>query len=97
METLFNGFTLEIAPGYIQDENTLEFLSYNTGNYDMYPDGTLTVGGEAQKNGDLVFSVYEYEITTYFSMKLYLALCTSLLLLTGGITALTWKKRQDRN
>lgn len=87
-------YTLEIAPGYIHGEDSLEFLTYNTENYDMYPDGTLTVAGEELKKGDLVFAVYEYEVTTYFSMKMYLVLCAGLLLLCGGITALAWKKRQ---
>ena len=39
-------YTLEIAPGYIEGENSLEFLSYNTGNCDMYAEGSLTVAGE---------------------------------------------------
>ena len=88
-------YTLEISPGYIEDENSLEFLSYNTGNYDMYPGGSLTIAGEDQKNGDLAFAVYEYEITTYFSIKLYLLLCTGLLLLTGSLTFLLWRCRRN--
>jgi len=90
-------YTLEFAPGYIQDENTLEFLSYNTGNYDMYPHGTMYVAGEMQEKGDLVFAIYEYEVTTYFSMKMYLILCAGILLLSGGITAIAWRKRQGWN
>ncbi|MCI8598120.1 MAG: hypothetical protein HFJ10_06725 [Lachnospiraceae bacterium] len=79
-------YTLEITPGYIEGENSLEFLSYNTGNCDMYSGGTLTVGGEEQKYGDLTFAVYEYKVTTYFDFKVYLILCVVLLILAGGIT-----------
>jgi hypothetical protein len=80
-------YTLEITPGYIEDENSLEFLSYNTGNYDMYSGGSLTVGGEIQEKGDLAFAVYEYKVTTYFNLKVYLLICGALLLLGGLITA----------
>lgn len=79
-------YTLEISPGYIEGENSLEFLSYNTGNYDMYPGGSLSIGGRENKKGDLAFAVYEYKVTTYFSLKFYLVLCAGLLLLAGGIT-----------
>lgn len=81
-------YTFTIAPGYIEEENSLEFLYYHTGNCDMYPGGSLKIAGEEQKKGDLAFAVYEYEVTTYFSIKMYLFLCTGLLLLTGGITIL---------
>ncbi len=81
-------YTLEITPGYIEGENSLEFLSYNTGNCDMYSGGYLTIGEEIQEKGDLAFSVYEYKVTTYFSLKFYLVLSAALLLLAGGITAL---------
>ena len=53
----------------------------------MYPGGALTIGGEKQPNVDLAFSVYEYEVTTYFNIKVYLILCAGILLLLGGITA----------
>lgn len=84
-------YTLEIAPGYIQGENSLEFLSYTTGNCDLYRGGSLSIGGEEIKNGDLAFSVFEYQVTTYFSLKLYLFICAFLLLLAGGLTAAMWK------
>ncbi len=87
-------YTLEITPGYIKGEDSLEFLSYNTGNCDMYPKGSLTVGGREQKKGDLAFSVCEYKVTTYFSIKAYLVLCAGILLLAGGITFLTWRNRK---
>ena len=76
----------EIAPGYIKGEDSLEFLSYNTGNCDMYAGGSLTVAGETQKKGDLAFAVYEYEVTTYFSLKQYAVICAGLLLLAAGLT-----------
>lgn len=79
-------YTLEISPGYIEGEHSLEFLSYNTGNYDMYPSGSLSIGGQENEKGDLAFAVYEYKVTTYFSLKFYLVLCAGLLLLAGGIT-----------
>lgn len=78
-------YTLEITPGYIEGENSLEFLSYNTGNWDLYPSGTLSIAGEELKKGDLAFAVYEYEVTTYFSLKQYTVLCAGLLLLAGGL------------
>lgn len=81
-------YTLEITPGYIKGEDSLEFLSYNTGNCDMYSGGQLTVGGELQEKGDLAFSVYEHQVTTYFNIKVYLLLCAGILLLGGGITFL---------
>lgn len=79
-------YTLEIAPGYIEGENSLEFLSYNTGNCDMYAEGSLTVAGEEQQKGDLAFAVYEYEVTTYFSLKQYAVLCAGMLLLAAALT-----------
>ena len=79
-------YTLEISPGYVKDENSLEFLAYNTGNCDMYQNGALTIGGEKQLNGDLAFSVYEYEVTTYFNLKVYLMLCAGIFILFSGIT-----------
>ena len=79
-------YTLEISPGYIQEENSLQFLSYNTGNCDMYQGGSLSIAGEEQKNGDLAFAVYEYGVTTYFSMKQYVLLCAAMLLLTAALT-----------
>ncbi len=78
-------YTLEITPGYIKGEDSLEFLSYTTGNCDMYPGGSLTIGKQEQKNGDLAFAVYEYQVTTYFNLKVYLLFCAGLLLLCGGI------------
>lgn len=84
-------YTLEIWPGYIEDENSLEFLSYTTGNCDLYPEGQLTIGGETIENGDLAFAVYEYYVTTYFSWKQYLVLCVCMLGLAAGITLLSRK------
>ncbi len=81
-------YTLEISPGYIKNEDSLEFLSYNTGNCDLYPGGSLSIGGQPEEKGDLAFAVYEYKVTTYFSLKFYLCLCGGLLLLAGGITLL---------
>lgn len=81
-------YTLEITPGYIEGENSLEFLSYNTGNCDLYPGGSLTIGNQTQKKGDLAFSVYEYQVTTYFNRKVYLLLSAALLFLSAAITAL---------
>lgn len=83
-------YRLDITPGYFKDEDSLEFLSYNTGNYDMYPGGSLSIAGEPQEKGDLAFAVYEYKVTTYFSIKAYLAICAGLLLLTGVLTAGMW-------
>lgn len=85
-------YTLEIWPGYIEDENSLEFLSYTTGNWDLYPDGQLTVGGETVEKGDLAFAVYRYQVTTYFSLKQYLVLCAGLLLLSVAVTLLARKE-----
>ena len=79
-------YTLEISPGYIEGENSLEFLSYTTGNCDLYKDGFLTIAGEKKEKGDLAFAVYEYEVTTYFSLKQYAVLCAGLLLLAAGLT-----------
>ncbi len=80
-------YTFEIAPGYVNGEDSLEFFAYNTGNCDMYPDGSLSIGGEEQPHGDLAFAVYEYEVTTYFNLKVYLMLCAGILILAGSITA----------
>ena len=79
-------YTLEIAPGYIKGEDSLEFLSYNTGNCDLYAGGSLTIAGEEQKKGDLAFAVYEYEVTTYFSLKQYAVICAGMLALAAGLT-----------
>ncbi len=79
-------YTLEIAPGYIKGEDSLEFLSYNTGNCDLYAGGSLSIAGEEQKKGDLAFAVYEYEVTTYFSLKQYAVICAGMLALAAGIT-----------
>ncbi len=84
-------YTLEITPGYIKGEDSLEFLSYNTGNCDMYPGGSLTVGAQEQKKGDLAFAVCEYKVTTYFSIKAYAVLCAGILMLAGSIVFLTRK------
>ena len=84
-------YTLEIWPGYIEDENSLEFLSYTTGNWDLYPDGQLSMGGETVKNGDLAFAVYQYRVTTYFSLKQYLVLCAGMIMLAVGVTVLSRK------
>lgn len=81
-------YTLEISPGYIKNEDSLEFLSYNTGNWDLYSGGSLSVGGKPEEKGDLAFAVYEYKVTTYFSLQFYLALCACLLLSAGSITFL---------
>ena len=78
-------YTFEISPGYIEGENSLEFLSYNTGNCDMYPDGMLTVAGELQEKGDLAFSVSQYQVTTYFSLKQYVILCSAMLLAGAAV------------
>lgn len=85
-------YTLEIWPGYIEDENSLEFLSYTTGNWDLYPDGQLTVGGETVEHGDLAFAVYQYKVTTYFSLKQYLILCAGLIAMAVAVTLLYKKK-----
>ena len=79
-------YTLEIAPGYIKGEDSLEFLSYNTGNCDLYAGGSLSIAGEEQKKGDLAFAVYEYEVTTYFSLKQYAVICAGMLALAAGLT-----------
>ena len=85
-------YTLEIWPGYIEGENSLEFLSYTTGNWDLYRDGQLSVSGETVENGDLAFAVYQYEVTTYFSLKQYLVLCAGMILLAVGVTVLSRKR-----
>lgn len=90
-------YTLEITPGYVKGEDSLEFFAYNTGNCDMYPEGSLTIGGKEQPNGDLAFAVYEYEVTTYFNLKVYLMLCIGILILTGSITAGMWKESRSRS
>ena len=84
-------YTLEIWPGYIEGENSLEFLSYTTGNWDLYPDGQLSVSGETVENGDLAFAVYQYRVTTYFSLKQYLVLCAGMIMLAVGVTVLSRK------
>lgn len=88
-------YTLEISPGYVKGEDSLEFYAYNTGNCDMYPGGSLTIGGKEQPNGDLAFAVYEYEVTTYFNLKVYLLLCAGILILAGAITAGMLKKSRS--
>lgn len=84
-------YTFEISPGYIEGENSLEFLSYNTGNCDMYPDGMLTVSGELQEKGDLAFSVSQYQVTTYFSLKQYVILCSAMLIAGAAVVFASWK------
>ncbi len=84
-------YTFEISPGYIEGENSLEFLSYNTGNCDMYPDGMLTVAGELQEKGDLAFSVSQYQVTTYFSLKQYVILCSAILIAGAAVVFASWK------
>ena len=84
-------YTFEISPGYIEGENSLEFLSYNTGNCDMYPDGMLTVAGELQEKGDLAFSVSQYQVTTYFSLKQYVILCFAMLIAGAAVVFASWK------
>ena len=60
--------------------------------FHIYPGGTLTVAGEEQPKGDLAFAVYEYRVTTYFSLKQYLVLCAGMVAMAIGITLLSWKK-----
>ena len=61
-------------------------------NWDLYPDGQLSVSGETVENGDLAFAVYQYEVTTYFSLKQYLVLCAGMFLLAVGVTVLSRKR-----
>ena len=62
-------YTLEIWPGYIEGENSLEFLSYTTGNWDLYRDGQLSVSGETVENGDLAFAVYQCKHETLITVR----------------------------
>ncbi|MCI8417889.1 MAG: hypothetical protein HFI33_10440 [Lachnospiraceae bacterium] len=86
-------YTITLWPGYIHGEDSLQLLYYHTGNQDLYPQGTLTIAGEEQKNGDLAFAVYEYQVTTYFNQKVYILLALVLLLLCGGIVWGIWRYR----
>lgn len=79
-------YTLTITPGYIHGEDSLEFYSYTTGNWDLYGGGSLSIGGEEIENGDLAFAVYEYKVTTYFSLKQYVVLCVGILGLSAAVT-----------
>ena len=49
------------------------------------------MGGETVKNGDLAFAVYQYRVTTYFSLKQYLVLCAGMIMLAVGVTVLSRK------
>ena len=80
-------YTLEIAPGYIEGggQPGISLLQHRQ----LRPVRrrlSLTVAGEEQKKGDLAFAVYEYEVTTYFSLKQYAVICAGLLLLAAGLT-----------
>lgn len=79
-------YTLTITPGYIHGEDSLEFYSYTTGNWDLYGGGILSIGGEEIENGDLAFAVYEYKVTTYFSLKQYVVLCVGILGFSAAVT-----------
>ena len=50
------------------------------------------MAGETQPRGDLAFAVYEYRVTTYFSLKQYLVLCVGLMVLAVGVTVLSRKR-----
>ena len=71
----------------------MQLLYYHTGNEDLYPQGALTIAGEEQKNGDLAFAVYEYQVTTYFNWKVYLLLSLLLVMGCGWITFRMWRIR----
>ena len=86
-------YTLTISPGYIHGEDSLQFLYYHTGNADLYGDGSLAIAGKELKNGDLAFSVYEYQVTTRFNRKVYLMLCVLIAGLCGAVTAGIWRKK----
>ena len=86
-------YTLTISPGYIHGEDSLQFLYYHTGNADLYEDGSLAIAGKELKNGDLAFSVYEYQVTTRFNWKVYLMLCILIAGLCGAVTAGIWRKK----
>ena len=57
----------------------------------MYPDGMLTVAGELQEKGDLAFSVSQYQVTTYFSLKQYVILCSAMLIAGAAVVFASWK------
>ena len=86
-------YTITIWPGYIHGEDSLQLLYYHTGNQDLYAQGALSIAGAEQKNGDLAFAVYEYQVTTYFNQKVYLLLALLLVLLCGGIGFGVWRHR----
>lgn len=86
-------YTVTISPGYIHGEDSVQLLYYHTGNEDLYPQGALTIAGEEQKNGDLAFAVYEYQVTTYFNWKVYLLLSLLLVMGCGWITFRMWRIR----
>lgn len=85
-------YTITFAPGYIHGEDSLQFRYYATGNQDLYADGSLSIAGEEIKNGDLAFSIGEYQVTTYYNIKVYMLLCACLVLLGGAITFGVWRR-----
>ena len=92
-ETIF-GVKLAQKPEYMTHlrGNLLVFKDHPRialrGKIDSLEAAIILLQLKAQEKGDLAFAVYEYKITTYFSLKFYLALSAVLLLLAAGITVL---------
>lgn len=75
-------YQLRIQKTAGSEENTLEFVTYSCGNYDVYPYGRLSMGDTVQ-SGDLLLQVTNQREATYTTGKRYfffLGLCMIIFL-----------------
>lgn len=59
-------YTLTIIPEIVSETHSLTFCAYNSGNYDMYPQGSLYIDNHEKPMADLTFKLYEKRDSAYW-------------------------------
>lgn len=88
-------YTITITCQKGDADNSIAFLRYHTGNHDAYRPGTLSENGIELPNADLNFMVYRSYEDTYFNIRTWGVLCTTLLLLEA-LLLVYWFRRERK-
>lgn len=59
-------FLIELSGVSIPDNESVGFAAYNTGNWDTYPKGSISLDEETLPNSDLYFELFNYSEKTLF-------------------------------
>ncbi|PXV91493.1 hypothetical protein C8E03_10349 [Lachnotalea glycerini] len=88
-------YKLKITTQKADENHNIVFMMYNTGNWNIYEDGKLSLNGE-ETRGSLTFQIYQSLEESFLSPKKYLALAVFLLALELFLSAILLIQKPDK-